>query len=527
MAASTRYHARRETPGGICYRVLMWEADALPPTRLESWKQQRHELLLAMRDAGIKGSRGRLAELTAQLKTLTEEQIETPLATRERDLCFSYARGEGARGEIRHTEQAAPAATPAPAAKAAPMKGVPAGEKLITALDTDAAVLAYRLTPCSITALVELQGEEGVDTCISRWRHTEPEHHWCSEPVIEAISPAEALAWQETCRRNARQQQEQQPSTDTSDTESSTAPFHHITVLAEQAAALLQPAEGRIIVDATLGGGGHSELMLKAGATVWGIDQDPAARRAARHRLAAYGNRLHILAGNFRNTAELLHEQGITAIDGLLADIGISSPQVDNAERGFSFLAEGPLDMRMNPDAPLSAADIVNHASETELADILWQYGEERASRAIARRIIQQRGQAPITTTTQLAELIASILPRKGKQHPATRSFQALRIAVNDELGALDALLTSGLKLLKSGGRFAIITFHSLEDRAVKRFFERVTKPEIDRPEWPAPRPNPEYAARLLFKRPIIATDDELRRNPRARSAKLRAIEKL
>ena len=183
--------------------------------------------------------------------------------------------------------------------------------------------------------------------------------------------------------------------------------------------------------------------------------------------------------------------------------------------------------MRMNPAAPRSAADIINTAAESEIADILWQYGEERASRAIARRIVQERAKAPITTTTQLADIIASVLPRKGKQHPATRSFQALRIAVNDELGALDALLRNGLSLLKSGGRFAVITFHSLEDRAVKRYFEQVTKPEIDRPEWPAPRPNPDYAARAVYRKPVTPSAEELQTNPRSRSAKLRVIEKL
>ena len=267
--------------------------------------------------------------------------------------------------------------------------------------------------------------------------------------------------------------------------------------------------------------------MLQGGAEVWGIDQDPAARAAARARLADYGERLHIIAGNFRNAAELLRKRGIGQVDGLLADIGISSPQVDCAERGFSFLHEGPLDMRMNPAAPHSAADIINSAAESEIADILWQYGEERASRAIARRIVQERAKAPITTTTQLADIIAGVLPRKGKQHPATRSFQALRIAVNDELGALEELLRSGLSLLKSGGRFAVITFHSLEDRAVKRYFEQVCKPEIDRPEWPAPCPNPDYAARLVYRKPLSPSEAELTANPRSRSAKLRVIEKL
>ena len=340
---------------------------------------------------------------------------------------------------------------------------------------------------------------------------------------MEAISAAEAAEWQERCREaEAAVAPEADAEADTE-----CADFHHVTVLRDEAVAALQPAEGRILVDATLGGGGHTELMLQRGATVWGIDQDPAARKAARKRLAAYGEHLHIVAGNFRNAADLLAAQGVQQVDGILADIGISSPQVDQAERGFSFLAEGPLDMRMNPAAPRSAADIVNTAAESELADILWQYGEERASRAIARRIVQERAKAPITTTTQLAAIIATVLPRKGKQHPATRSFQALRIAVNDELGALNTLLENGLSLLKSGGRFAIITFHSLEDRAVKHYFDRVTRPEIDRPEWPAPRPNPEYAARLITRKPIVASDAELAANPRARSAKLRVIEKL
>ena len=300
-----------------------------------------------------------------------------------------------------------------------------------------------------------------------------------------------------------------------------------MTVLAAEAVQALQPGEGKVLVDATLGGGGHTERMLQAGAEVWGIDQDPVARAASAKRLAPYAERLHIVAGNFRNAVQILRQHGVEQVDGILADIGISSPQVDCAERGFSFLNEGPLDMRMNPATAKSAADIVNHAAESEIADILWQYGEERASRAIARRIVQERAKAPITTTTQLADIIAGVLPRKGKQHPATRSFQALRIAVNDELGALEELLRTGLSLLKSGGRFAIITFHSLEDRAVKHYFELVTKAEIDRPEWPAPRPNPEYAAKAVYRKPVIPGDAELAANPRSRSAKLRVIEKL
>lgn len=484
---ATESHAGSAFPGGTCYKVLLWEDGALSPGQLDAWQATRRELLARMRDAGIKGARGTLAKLGEELRELSTRAVITPLSTCAQ-ASLSLTRVGALAAKLQREEQ----------------------------------VLAYRLTPCTATVLVELTGEEGIDALVSRWSTSTPEVQWCTTPLVEAISPSEAAEWQEECRAASAESE-----ADTEADEENATEFHHVTVLREEAVAALQPAEGRVLVDATLGGGGHTELMLERGATVWGIDQDPAARRAARKRLAAHADRLHIVAGNFRNAVELLRAEGVKAADGILADIGISSPQVDQAERGFSFLAEGPLDMRMNPAAPRSAADIVNTAAESELADILWQYGEERASRAIARRIVQERAKAPITTTTQLADIIASVLPRKGKQHPATRSFQALRIAVNDELGALDALLESGLSLLKSGGRFAIITFHSLEDRAVKRYFDRVTRPEIDRPEWPAPRPNPEYAARMVTRKPIVASEAELAANPRARSAKLRVIEKL
>lgn len=486
---ATEHHAATATPTGTCYKVTMWESGALSTAQLDAWQEARRELLARMRDAGIKGARGTLTRLGEELRELSTRAVVAPL-----DTC---------------------------ALSQQPFTRVGA---LAALLLREEQVLAYRLTPCTATVLVELSGEEGIDALTARWTTATPEITWYPTPLVEAISAAEAAEWQESCRQA---EAAVAPEADTNADAEAAPEFHHVTVLREEAVAALQPAEGRVLVDATLGGGGHTELMLQHGATVWGIDQDPAARQAARKRLAAYADRLHIVAGNFRNAAELLKAQGVQQVDGLLADIGISSPQVDQAERGFSFLAEGPLDMRMNPAAPRSATDIVNTAAESELADILWQYGEERASRAIARRIVQERAKARITTTTQLADIIASVLPRKGKQHPATRSFQALRIAVNDELGALDALLETGLSLLKSGGRFAIITFHSLEDRAVKRYFDRATRPEIDRPEWPAPRPNPEYAARLVTRKPIVASEAELAANPRARSAKLRVIEKL
>ncbi len=477
-------------PRGTCYRVLLWEACALPDEALSSWGAARAQLLTRMRDAGIKGSRGLLGQLEEELKGLTRSAIVEPLSTCPQ-AALSLTR-VGAMGAC---------------------------------LRAEAGVLAYCLTPCSATVLVELVGEESLDEVVARWAAaTMPEMSWCTAPVIEAMPAAAAADWQQVCREQAAACSAEAEEVFEAKAE---ATFHHVTVLAQEAVEALLPAPGKVVVDATLGGGGHSELLLRAGAEVWGIDQDPAARCAARRRLSAYGERLHIVAGNFRDAVELLHGQGVTEVDGLLADIGVSSPQVDCAERGFSFLADGPLDMRMNPQAPLTAADIVNTASEEELADILWQYGEERASRAIARRIVQERARTPFRTTLQLANLIASVLPRKGKLHPATRSFQALRIHTNGELSALEQLLHSGLSLLKSGGRFAVITFHSLEDRAVKRFFERVTREEIDRPEWPAPRPNPEYAARLVFRKPLTAGEAELAANPRARSAKLRVIEKL
>lgn len=482
--ATSITRAKATPPTGTCYRVLMWESCALPAAQFSEWNERREDLLGRMRDAGIKGARGLLKQLETQLHTLTVDLIETPLTLAPR-AAFSFARAE-ALGE---------------------------------ALQAHDAVLAYRLGTAAAEVLMQMQGEESVADMLSRWQAATPGMNWCERPIVQAMSAAEGANWQQECRDSDE--------TETDTPEYTTGDFHHVTVLLNEAVQALQPAEGKVMVDATLGGGGHTERLLQAGAEVWGIDQDPTARAAAGARLAQYGERLHIVAGNFRNAAEILRKRGVQEVDGLLADIGISSPQVDCAERGFSFLHDGPLDMRMNPAAPRSAADIVNTASESELADILWQYGEERASRSIARRIVRERAKAPITTTTQLADLIATVLPRKGKQHPATRSFQALRIAVNDELGALEELLQSGLSLLKSGGRFAVITFHSLEDRAVKRYFELVCKPEIDRPEWPAPRPNPAYAARLVYRKPVTPAEEELSANPRSRSAKLRVIEKL
>jgi len=482
---------------GTCYKVLLWTQNAIGESKLAQWREQRSQILAEMRDAGIKGSRGKLAQFAEQLRQLSEELIYKSLVAISAD-------------ESSHTRICALAPTLRDASKR--KKGL----------------LAYSYGAEHIELLIELTGETGLDEQIAPWIAACPEIIWNSERLIEAIAALDAYAFQQECHGEIIA--ETMPEEEEEDIEvddENTADFHHVTVLAQEASDALLAAPGKQVIDATIGGGGHAERLLQQGAQVIGIDQDPAARRATKKRLGAFGDQLKIIAGNFSGITDLLHAQGFESVDGILADIGISSPQVDCAERGFSFMSEGPLDMRMNPNAALTAADIVNNESEHAIADILWQYGEERASRAIARRIVQERQKSPITTTTALADIIAKVMPRKGKQNPATRSFQALRIVVNDELGALNALMEQGIKLLKPGGRMAIITFHSLEDRAVKRYFEKLTRPEVDRPEWPEARPNPDYCAKQITRKPIIASAEELKANPRARSAKLRVIEKL
>ncbi|MGB3613249.1 MAG: 16S rRNA (cytosine(1402)-N(4))-methyltransferase RsmH [Elainellaceae cyanobacterium] len=280
--------------------------------------------------------------------------------------------------------------------------------------------------------------------------------------------------------------------------------FHHIPVLADIAIASLQiQPQGRYL-DATVGGGGHSQLILAADPTtrLVALDQDQVALAAARERLSGYGDRVEFHHCNFGAYSP----QGV--FDGILADIGVSSPQVDDPERGFSFRQAAPLDMRMDQTQAQTAADIVNHEDETTLANLIYQYGEERLSRRIARQIVQQR---PFTETTQLAEAIARSVPRSyryGRIHPATRTFQALRIAVNRELDQLEQFLQQAPGWLRPGGRLTIISFHSLEDRMVKHSFKG----------------NPELT--VITKKPAIADDAEVSQNPRARSAKLRTAER-
>ncbi|WP_127903415.1 16S rRNA (cytosine(1402)-N(4))-methyltransferase RsmH [Solirhodobacter olei] len=302
-----------------------------------------------------------------------------------------------------------------------------------------------------------------------------------------------------------------------------TAPAPHVPVLLGKLLEVVAPIRG-IWADGTLGAGGYTRGLLEAGADqVIGIDRDPLALELASGWAAEYGDRVRLVQGNFADLDSLAGEP----LDGVVLDLGVSSMQLDRAERGFSFLRDGPLDMRMSQEGP-TAADIVNLAPEAEIADILYQYGEERASRRIARAVVAARKVAPIVTTAQLAELVSSCLPRPkpGQSHPATRSFQALRIAVNDEFGALVDGLEAAERALKPGGRVAVVTFHSLEDRIVKRFFQaRGGKPvHVNRY---APEPPPVAAPFRLLNRNAIGPDaEETAANPRARSALLRAAER-
>lgn len=282
--------------------------------------------------------------------------------------------------------------------------------------------------------------------------------------------------------------------------------FVHQSVLAEEVLSGLAPKPHGYYLDVTVGGGGHSRLILETDPTIrlMALDQDPSALEAARENLAEFSDRVTFCHGNFSEF--VLSDQ---RFDGVLADLGVSSPQLDRPERGFSFRHQGELDMRMNPTQALTAADLVNHSSERELADIFYHYGEERLSRRIARRIVERR---PFQTTTALADAIAASVPgkyRHGRIHPATRVFQALRIAVNRELEVLEQLIERAPDWLAPGGKLAIISFHSLEDRRVKHGLR-----------------NHEYL-RVLTKKPIIASDQEVQRNPRARSAKLRLAERI
>jgi 16S rRNA (cytosine1402-N4)-methyltransferase len=302
----------------------------------------------------------------------------------------------------------------------------------------------------------------------------------------------------------------------------------HIPVLEREVVEALAPAPGKLLLDGTLGGGGHTRRLLEGGADVLALDQDPEALAWAQERLEDAADHLVAMRCNFAMFPTLLEEAGLgPVLDGILLDLGVSSHQIDEPERGFSFLREGPLDMRMDPEGPVRAADLVNLAEEEELARIFYEYGDEKASRRVAKAIVKRRAERPFETTTDLAAVVATVVPKRGPASPATRVFQALRIAVNNELGVLESVLASAHRYLKPGGRLAVISFHSLEDRMVKLYFRHHSSPEIDRPEWPCARPNPECYFRLITRKGITATAAETARNPRSRSATLRVVERL
>ncbi len=289
----------------------------------------------------------------------------------------------------------------------------------------------------------------------------------------------------------------------------------------------MAPSADKFIIDGTLGGGGHSEIFLKAGARVLGVDRDPEALAHARARLAEYGDRFSTWEGNFSRLPEIPGIQRGERADGLLMDLGVSSRQLDSAARGFSFMREGPLDMRMGPSSPRTAADIVNQWPEADIVRILFEFGEESKARKIAGAIVRQRSVKPFETTLDLANCIEKAIGRHGRTHPATKTFQAIRMAVNEELESLATALTAASSVLKPGGRLLIITFHSLEDRMVKRFLKHRSTEFLDDPGWPEPRPNPDYQFRLLARKAIAPTAEETSLNPRARSAKLRVAQLL
>ena len=308
--------------------------------------------------------------------------------------------------------------------------------------------------------------------------------------------------------------------------------YTHKPVLLQECLEGLNLRPDGIYVDGTLGRAGHSRAIARrlAGGRLICIDRDQAALDAAPGRLEGLMDRVTLVHGNFGDLASLLGGLGVAGVDGMLFDLGVSSPQLDDGSRGFSYQHDAPLDMRMDRSAPLTAYDVVNGWPQEELRRILWQYGEERYAGPIAGAIVLRREQAPIQTTGQLAEVIRQAMPakaRREKQHPAKRSFQAIRIAVNDELGEVERMLACAPDLLNPGGRLAVISFHSLEDRLVKTAFAQWARGCTCPPDFPVCACGKKPRMKLIGRRPIVAGPDELDDNPRARSAKLRLAEKL
>ena len=307
--------------------------------------------------------------------------------------------------------------------------------------------------------------------------------------------------------------------------------FHHVSVLLEECVTGLNIRPEGIYVDGTLGGAGHSCRIAEGLTTgrLIGIDRDPVALKAAGERLAPYGDRVTLVHSNFCRMASVLEGLGISGVDGILLDLGVSSPQLDDGQRGFSFMADAPLDMRMDGGDALTADTVVNTWSYEELKKILYEYGEERYAPAIASAIVRRRETAPIRTTLELVDVIRSAMPPaalREKQHPAKRSFQAIRIAVNDELNSVAKAMEDAIPLLNPGGRLAVITFHSLEDRIVKNAMAAAAKGCICPPEFPVCVCGRKPQVDILTRKPIVSAPQELERNPRARSAKLRICQK-
>ncbi len=308
----------------------------------------------------------------------------------------------------------------------------------------------------------------------------------------------------------------------------------HIPVMLDEVVDVMEPNDGGLYVDGTFGGGGYARALLnEADCRVIGIDRDTVAIAAARPMLKMFNGRLSLKHGRFGSMADLLGEDDIESVDGIVLDLGVSSIQLDHAERGFSFIQDGPLDMRMGgegEDGTPSAADIVNEAGESDLADILFRYGEERKARPIARAIVAARAKAPILRTSELAEIVERVLgpSARGDSHPATRSFQALRIYVNRELDELASALHAAERLLRPGGRLIVVSFHSLEDRIVKTFLAtrggKASQGSRHAPPLEAASRNPSF--HLLFSGVKTPTDEEVGANPRARSAKMRGAER-
>ncbi|MTI81415.1 MAG: 16S rRNA (cytosine(1402)-N(4))-methyltransferase RsmH [Firmicutes bacterium] len=309
--------------------------------------------------------------------------------------------------------------------------------------------------------------------------------------------------------------------------------FFHVPVLRDEVLKNLKLKSGGIYVDCTLGGAGHSREILERttpSGRLIGIDQDPQALKAAREKLEQFGERVITVQSNFSRLSAVLQELNISEVDGVLFDLGVSSPQLDNPERGFSYMHDAPLDMRMSPENPLAAKELINELPASELSSIISEYGEERWASRIAKFIVEEREKKPLTTTLELVEVIKKAIPagaRRTGPHPAKRTFQAIRIAVNKELDILKDSFGQALEVLRPGGRLCVITFHSLEDRITKEVFKYMAKDCVCPPELPVCKCDKKKEVKIITRKPVTASEEELEQNPRARSAKLRVAEKI